>query len=228
MRLFRFVKKILEFFGRGQYSRGLIYLAGEVPDRLFKYNAAYFMVNRNYSFPDSLNPAITVKIAGSSDIESIATVSGMARERISAQMNSGAICFISYNHEGIPSAVTWSAHGRIFVRGLGFEYAVPENGAYSYAIFTAPHARRQGHFLKMESEKIKYESRRGVDSVYSIIEFDNEYSYAVHQKLGFENELKIIFVKLFCLKLCHTRDLKTGKSSARIFIREPSGRVVII
>ena len=221
-------KDIFNHLVTGKFALALNAFARRCPAWLFRFNKAAIMFTETFRFPEKLNPAVKVKIANESDVDDIIRITGVKAEHILNMMKAGAVCFISQIDNEPPACVSWSANGRTFVRGMGFFYDLGPDGYYSYGTVTAPEARGKGHYLCVESEKIKYELERGAKRFYGLIEFTNTYSYSLQEKLGYHPILDITYLKLLGLKYCRIKDLIAGKRSHRLFVRIPENDTIVI
>lgn len=228
MKAIRSIKSILSLFLKRQFSRGLHALAGELPDWLFQFNKAWIIYTESFRFPRNLNPEVHVHIADESDIDDISRVSRRSKEHIRSLMRSGATCFVGNLTGARPSAVTWGVCGRCYIRGMGFEYDFGPQGCYCFFGSTLPEARGKGIFLCLAVAREEFELDHGVKCFYALVEFTNEYAHNMLQKLGYRPVLGVIFVSILGVKVCHVRDLTTGKSSLQVRLRQPRGKVTII
>lgn len=228
MKLIKFLKIIAMHFIKGRYDLMFYDISFNSPRWLFRFNKASIMYTENFLFPEKINNDVRVKIADESDIDDIVRISGVSAEHVRAMMKAGGVCFMSHIDGNPPVCVSWSANGRTFVRGMGFYYDLGPDGYYSYGTITLPEARGKGHYLAVESEKIRYELKKGAKRFYGLIEFTNTYSYALQERLGYRPILAITYFKLLPLEFCLVKDLVTGRRSRKIFIKPPNDDILII
>lgn len=226
--IFKFIKRIIGHLLKGQYSEGLHLIICHLPVWLIVYDKAHIMHTKAFRFPEKLNSEIHVKIADESDVDDIVRISGVQDEHILSMMKAGSVCFISHTDGNPPACVSLSCNGCTFVRGMGFYYDLGLDGYYSYGSVTVPEARGKGHYLRVESEKIKYELKKGAKRFFGLITFDNKYSYSLQERLGYHPILETTYLKLLFLKICKIKDLSTHKTTIRVFIKEPDDNVLVI
>jgi hypothetical protein len=186
------------------------------------------MYTDSFKFPKKLNPEVKVWKATAEDIGDVMQISGIDINTLLNLLHSGAECFLGSIGDGPPAAVTWSASGRCYIKGMGLEYDFGTDGYYSFWSFTAPWARHKGLYLALQSKKVEYEMSRGGNKFYGLIEFNNYYSYSLRERLGYRPLLKVSYLKLFNLKISLIRNLQTKKTTIRLFLKEPKGRIIII
>ncbi|MCK4460662.1 MAG: GNAT family N-acetyltransferase [candidate division Zixibacteria bacterium] len=228
MGLAAFLGRVADRFRQGKYAYGFHLLAGELPDWLIAFNKALLLKTDSPHVTQSRNSSVRVRIAADADVDAIARMGGLSHNQTAQMMVSGAICFLAVMGDSSPLAYTWSAYGRCYIRGIAFEYDFSDDIEYSYFNRTKPEARRKGLFQSLKAASIEYAAKKGIRSFSALVEFTNQYSLSLHEKMGYEPFLEITFLKVLFVKVCHIRDLTTGKSSLQLRLRQPRGKVTII
>lgn len=228
MKLFRFFGQLLRDISRGQFARAFFTFAMKLPGWLLSFNKAWIMSTEEFQFPEKQNPDVEVRSANKSDVADISRVGLMSRERVLELMDQGAECFIASLPEYGPLAVTWSAHGRVYVRGMGFEYDYGPHGYYTFFSMTSPEARGKGLYLRLQTVKVKHEISNGAQKFYGLVEFSNEYSRGLREKLGYTTVLWVTYIRLLGVRICRVKAAPGGESGWQIRLREPVGDVVIV
>ncbi|KPJ59723.1 MAG: hypothetical protein AMJ46_10260 [Latescibacteria bacterium DG_63] len=236
MRAFESIGRIFGHLFKGRFSLALFTLARELPNWLFRYNKAWlFSYGEGWTrerelsqFGESENPPARVKVATTSDVEDVVRICRVERERVLYLLNSGATCFLGSVGDTAPSSANWCAHGRCFVRGLGFEHDFAPDGSYGFWSFTLPEARGKGLHSAILVEKTRIEQDRGFRKFYGIIELNNERRYLTRLKMGYNPLMTIFYVKLLFLEISAVRHSETNKLAFRVFLREPRDEVTII
>lgn len=228
MRILRFLRRILREVAQGRFALAVYSFTMELPNWLFTFNQAWLMRTESFRFPDRQNSQVQVRLATSADVADIKRVSDLSEERIDGLMKAGAKCFVASLPGTQPMALTWSAQGRIYVRGLGFEYNFGPAGYYSFWVKTLPEARKKGMFVRLQCERVKHEIECGGLEFYAFVEFTNEYSRGLHEKLGYRALFWVTYVRLLGVRWCYAKNLSGGKSSLQIRLREPTGDIVTI
>lgn len=228
LKLLNFIRRIIGYFLRGKFALGLYTVARELPDWLVGYNKATVMYTNSFKFPADLNPVVKVRMAAAADIDDIVRISGVSEENVLYLLHSGAVCFLASVRDDPPAAVSWSASGHCYVRGMGFEYDYGKDGYYSFWSFTLPNARGKDLYLSLQTEKVKYELAKDAKKLYGLVEFTNEYSYSLRERLGYRPILKVNYLKILFVRFCSVRNVSTGKLSLTCFVREPKDDLIVI
>lgn len=228
MGLAAFLGRVADRFHQGKYALGFHLLVGELPDWLIGFNKALLLKTDAPQIPHGGNPSVRVRIATEADVDVIARVGGLSHKQAAQMMVSGAICFLASMGDSSPLAYTWSAYGRCYIRGIAFAYDFSHDLEYSYFNRTKPEARRKGLFQSLKAASIEYAEKEGFRTFSALVEFTNQYSLSLHEKMGYKPFLEITFLKVLFVKVCHVRDLTTGKSSLQVRLRQPRSKVTII
>ena len=185
MRPFDSIGRMFGHLFRGRVSLALLTLARELPGWLFRYNKAWRVYygegwtkeKEEAQFGEGESPLARVRAATTSDVDDMIRVCRIDKERILYLLGSGATCFLGSVGNDPPSSANWCAHGRCFVRGLGFEHDFGPDGSYGFWSFTLPEARGKGLHSAILVEKTRMEGERGFKKFYGIIELDNQKRY---------------------------------------------------
>ncbi len=236
MRRFESVRGAFRHLFSGRVSLALVTLARELPGWLFRYNKAWlFCYGEGWTrdkeasqFGEGENPLARVRMATTSDVEDVMRVCRINRERILYLLNSGATCFLCSEGDAPPSSANWCAHGRCYVRGLGFEHDFGPDGSYGFWSFTLPEARGRGLHSAILVETTRIERERGFKRFYGMIELDNERRYRKRLQMGYVPMMAVTFVKLFGIRISLVKQAETGRTRIKIFLREPRQRATII
>jgi len=196
MGLAAFLGRVRDWFRQGKYAHGFHLLTGELPDWLIGFNKALLLKTDAPNIPQSGNPSVRVRIATKADIDVIARMGGLSHKQAAQMMVSGAICFLASMSDSSPLAYTWSAYGRCYIRGIAFEYDFSHGLEYSYFNRTKQEARRKGFFQSLKAASIEYAKKKGLRTFSALVEFTNQYSLSLHEKMGYEPFLEITFLKV--------------------------------
>lgn len=222
--------KIIKLFLKGEFSLGFYYISIRFPRWFFRFNKAIILDNKISSMkvPEHLNRSVKVEIATLKDVEDISKVSGWECDRIEILLNSGAICFLASLDDYPPAALTWLAFGTCYIKGMGYEYNLPNNSAYGVFSITLPEYRRKGLYLQMNNSIVEYANKHNIDTYVVLVEFTNAYSLNLRNQLGFIRKLEISYIKILFLKISIQKDLLTNKLSFNVFVSDPKKDITII
>ncbi len=228
MKFVRFVKTVLGYLSRGEFSRALLHVAFATPKSLFRYNQARILRADSIGPSESTDSIVSVKTVGYADIPAITDINGMTHGAVKRWFDNGAECYAAFVEGEGMRAVTWVASGRCYIRGVGFEYDFGPNGKYLFGVYTHPQARGRGLFRVLQSAIYEDGQRQGGTFLHALVEFTNEKSYAVHQKAGYRDFIALIHLRMLFLTISYYRNLETNKRHFKLFLKEPEGRIVII
>ena len=232
MKLLRFLGRILGHFFKGEFALGFHSFTFKLPDWLICFNRGWIMKTESFSFPEKLNPAVKAlpvsAPASESDLDNIVRISGVNSQIVSYLLQSGVVCYLASVGNAPPSSIAWSVSHRCYVRGMGFEYDFGTDGIYIFWVATLPQDRGKGLYMRLASEAEKHDRKRGGRSFYVMVELTNAYSKRMFQKIGYKPILKLTYLKFLSVKVSHTKDLLTGKTSFKVFVRDPEGEITII
>lgn len=222
------IYNIIKLIFEGKIAHAFYNLSLNLPDWLFRFNKATMLKKDDFTVPELTCPNIKVKIVDISYIDDIIRISGINKQHIIQMLTSGAECFIASIKDKPPSSIIWSTNGKIFIRGLSFEYDFGPNGYYGYGAFTLLEERNKGLYQTLKIEKMKHQIEMGANSFYSIIEFMNKQSYSLQIKLGFYPLLKIIYLKFIFFKVCVIKYISNKKVSIKIYVKKPPKKMTFI
>ncbi|MEW6411014.1 MAG: GNAT family N-acetyltransferase [Candidatus Zixiibacteriota bacterium] len=227
-KLWRFGKTVAGHVLNGEFALGVHAISGVLPRWLLRFNKGTLLYTGHFEFSGRLNPDIRTKLADSSDIDEINRISGVRKDHIRQMMASGAVCYMGRLEDGSFSSIAWSAFNKCFVRGLGYARDFGPTGHYTFGLYTLPETRKKGLNMALFSESVKHANAKGFSDLFSIVEFTNRYALNFHLKCGYRPLSQITYLKIFCLRLTADYDILAGKSSLKLFLREPRGDVTVI
>jgi len=228
MKFFKFTGRLLTMLSRGEFTSMMFEISRRLPPTLIMFNKAVLLRSEVIDVPPAEDSPVKVRRATSEDVPEIVRIGGLAPDHIESMLDSGAVCFMASENGGPPLAYTWSAYGRCFIRGVGYEHDFEGKYDYSYFNFTLPEARGKGIYRAIKRVSAEYADSLGINRFSALIEFTNEYSLKLHEKMGYEPFIDILFFKLLGLRICRSRNHDTGKSQTRLFIKEPQGNITFI
>ncbi len=203
-------------FKTGKLSIILNGFARRFPHWVIRFNKARLLRSQMLDFEKKPRENIRVTIANKSHIDDISRISGMSEKRLEKLLDSGLTCFLASIDNNPPASVAWNAFGKCFIRGMGLEYDFGKN-AYGFWSATSPESRGLGLHYALMVAKATYAKERGASYLYSMIEFDNELSYNIRMRTGYEPIADIYYFKIFCMNFMWMKDLQTGRSSFKGF-----------
>ncbi len=228
MQLMVYLRKMASNLKAGWLDLCLFSIIRKLPGRLVVYNKAVIVGTNRINIKDELNNSIDVRIATREDIVHVIRITGWSEEYAVGLQDAKVVFFLASLPGSEPSGFLALCSGRCYIRGMGFEYNFDADETYWFAIMILPEDRRKGLYLKMSETVGRYMESNHIKQHYALIEFTNERSLSLHYKMGFNDILKLTYIKIGRLKINRVMELETGKKIRRVFIKEPEGDVTII
>lgn len=160
-------------------------------------------------------------------IDDISHVSGMSKPKIEKLLSLRTKCYLAAVPGKRYSSILWTSYGRSYVRGMGFEFDVGDNNVYVFGMSRLPEAPI-GLGRILYSEVLEEAKANGVNLMYSLVEFTNANALSLHRKMGYKKYKTVYYLKLLGLNFCKTVDFESGKSTTKVFRKEPNDDLVII
>lgn len=147
---------------------------------------------------------VEVHAAGPDDVEELAKCMAK-RGKFRKRFMQGDYCLLARVDGGAAGYMWFCTNASHVEEKCGYELRIPHGAVYCYDEYVRPEYRKRGVFKHMYGKLAAWMRERRKNAVISMIAHGNEVSRNIHMKVGFRPVRRILYLRIFGLRIFRER-----------------------